>query len=85
MVIVLALSALVSTLLGGLLALRNRDRSPLVPGFRAGVILGVATFGRQRSRGRRLDLVGSGRGPIPARAASTSATPSIRCPVLLPR
>jgi ZIP family zinc transporter len=44
MVIVLALSAFVSTLLGGLLALRNRDRLHLVLGFTAGVILGVVAF-----------------------------------------
>jgi len=44
MVIVLALSTFVSTLLGGLFALRNRDRLHLVLGFTAGVILGVVAF-----------------------------------------
>jgi len=44
MVIVLAVSTFVSTLLGGLFALRNRDRLHLVLGFTAGVILGVVAF-----------------------------------------
>jgi zinc transporter ZupT len=44
MVIVLALSTFVSTLLGGLFALRNKDRLHLVLGFTAGVILGVVAF-----------------------------------------
>jgi zinc transporter ZupT len=44
MVIVLALSTFVSTLLGGLFALRNKDRLHLVLGFTAGVILGVVSF-----------------------------------------
>jgi ZIP family zinc transporter len=44
MVIVLALSTFVSTLLGGLFALRNTNRLHLVLGFTAGVILGVVAF-----------------------------------------
>lgn len=44
MVIVLALSTFVSTLLGGLFALRNDSRLHLVLGFTAGVILGVVAF-----------------------------------------
>jgi zinc transporter ZupT len=44
MVVLLALTTLVSTTLGGLLALRNRDRLHLVLGFTAGVILGVVAF-----------------------------------------
>jgi zinc transporter ZupT len=44
MVLVLALSTFVSTLLGGLFALRNKDRLHLVLGFTAGVILGVVGF-----------------------------------------
>jgi zinc transporter ZupT len=44
MVIVLALSTFFSTLLGGLFALRNKDRLHLVLGFTAGVILGVVSF-----------------------------------------
>jgi zinc and cadmium transporter len=39
-----ALSTFVSTLLGGLVALRNRDRLHLVLGFTAGVLLGVVAF-----------------------------------------
>jgi len=39
-----ALATLVSTALGGLFALRNRDRLHLVLGFSAGVIVGVVTF-----------------------------------------
>jgi zinc transporter ZupT len=44
MVIVLALSTFVSTLLGGLFALRNTNRLHLVLGLTAGVILGVVAF-----------------------------------------
>lgn len=44
MVIALALSTFVSTLLGGLFALRNNNRLHLVLGFTAGVILGVVAF-----------------------------------------
>ncbi len=44
MVILLALSTFVSTGLGGLFALRNKDRLHLVLGFTAGVILGVVAF-----------------------------------------
>ena len=40
----LALSTFVSTLLGGLFALRNNGRLHLVLGFTAGVILGVVAF-----------------------------------------
>ena len=44
MVILLALSTFVSTTVGGLVALRNKDRLHLVLGFTAGVILGVVAF-----------------------------------------
>lgn len=44
MVILLALTTVVSTTLGGLFALRNRDRLHLILGFTAGVILGVVAF-----------------------------------------
>jgi ZIP family zinc transporter len=44
MAIVLALGALISTLLGGLLAMRARDKLHLVLGLAAGVMLGVACF-----------------------------------------
>ncbi len=44
MVILLALATFASTLLGGLVALRNKDRLHLVLGFTAGVILGVVAF-----------------------------------------
>lgn len=44
MVVAFALSALVSTLVGGLVALRNRDRLHLILGFTAGVLLGVVAF-----------------------------------------
>ena len=40
----IALSAVVSTGLGGLLALRHRDRQHLILGFTAGVIVGVVAF-----------------------------------------
>jgi ZIP family zinc transporter len=43
-VILLALSTFVSTSVGGLVALRNKDRLHLVLGFTAGVILGVVAF-----------------------------------------
>jgi zinc transporter ZupT len=43
-VALLALGTFVSTLAGGLVALRNRDRLHLVLGFTAGVILGVVAF-----------------------------------------
>lgn len=43
-VILLALGTFVSTFLGGLVALRNKDRLHLVLGFTAGVILGVVAF-----------------------------------------
>ena len=43
-VILLALSTFVSTGLGGLFALRNRDRLHLILGFTAGVLLGVVAF-----------------------------------------
>jgi ZIP family zinc transporter len=42
--ILLALATVGSTFLGGLFALRNRDRLHLVLGFTAGVILGVVAF-----------------------------------------
>ena len=44
MVVLLAFSTFVSTSLGGLFALRNRDRLHLILGFTAGVILGVVAF-----------------------------------------
>ena len=44
MVIVLALSTFLSTGLGGLFALHNRDRLHLILGFTAGVLLGVVAF-----------------------------------------
>lgn len=44
MAVAFALSTFVSTLLGGLVALRNRDRLHLVLGFTAGVLLGVVAF-----------------------------------------
>src|SRR3954465_2096109 len=44
MAVLLALSTFVSTGLGGLFALRNRDRLHLILGFTAGVILGVVAF-----------------------------------------
>lgn len=44
MIYALALGTFVSTGLGGLFALRNRDRLHLVLGFTAGVILGVVAF-----------------------------------------
>jgi ZIP family zinc transporter len=43
-VVLLALSTFVSTTVGGLVALRNKDRLHLVLGFTAGVILGVVAF-----------------------------------------
>lgn len=44
LVFLLAAGAVVSTWLGGLFALHNRDRLHLVLGFSAGVILGVVSF-----------------------------------------
>ena len=44
MAVLLACAALVSTLLGGIVALRARDRLHLVLGLAAGVLLGVAAF-----------------------------------------
>jgi zinc and cadmium transporter len=44
MVVVFALSTFVSTLVGGLVALRNRDRMHLILGFTAGVLLGLVAF-----------------------------------------
>ncbi len=44
MVVLLALATVASTALGGLFALRDRDRPHLVLGFTAGVILGVVAF-----------------------------------------
>jgi zinc transporter ZupT len=44
MAIVLALCTVVSTALGGVFALRNRDRLHLVLGFTAGVLLGLVSF-----------------------------------------
>src|SRR5665648_993322 len=44
MVVVFALSTCVSTLVGGLVALRDRDRMHLILGFTAGVLLGLVAF-----------------------------------------
>lgn len=44
MVVLLALTTVASTALGGLFALRHRDRLHLILGFTAGVILGVVAF-----------------------------------------
>ncbi len=44
MAVAFALGTFFSTLLGGLVALRNRDRLHLVLGFTAGVLLGVVAF-----------------------------------------
>jgi len=43
-VVLLVLSTFASTLLGGLFALRHRERLHLVLGFTAGVLLGVVSF-----------------------------------------
>ena len=42
--ILLSLAAFVSTFLGGLFSIKNRDRLHLVMGFTAGVLLGVVSF-----------------------------------------
>ena len=42
--IVLSLGAFVSTFLGGLFAIRNRDRLHLILGFTAGVLVGLVAF-----------------------------------------
>jgi ZIP family zinc transporter len=44
MAVLVALSAVLSTALGGLFALRHRDRLHLILGFTAGVIVGVVAF-----------------------------------------
>jgi zinc transporter, ZIP family len=44
MVVLLALSTLVSTAAGGLVALRHRDQLHLILGFTAGVLLGLVSF-----------------------------------------
>lgn len=44
LVVLVALGTLLSTTLGGLVALRSRDRLHLVLGFSAGVIMGVVAF-----------------------------------------
>ncbi len=44
MVVLVALAAVVSTTLGGLFALRHRDRLHLILGFTAGVLLGLVAF-----------------------------------------
>lgn len=44
MVVLVALGTVLSTALGGLVALRNRDRLHLLLGFSAGVIMGVVAF-----------------------------------------
>lgn len=43
-ILLLALGTFVSTLLGGLFSIRNKDRLHLVMGFTAGVLLGVVAF-----------------------------------------
>ncbi len=44
MIIIIALSALIATLLGGLFALRLRDKLHLILGFSAGAVIAVAFF-----------------------------------------
>ncbi len=44
MVVLVALGTLISTTLGGLVAVRNRDRLHLILGLSAGVIIGVVAF-----------------------------------------
>jgi zinc transporter ZupT len=44
MVVLLALSTMLSTAVGGLVALRHRDRLHLILGFTAGVLLGLVGF-----------------------------------------
>lgn len=44
MVILLAMLTVLSTAIGGLVALRNRDRQHLLLGFTAGVLLGLVAF-----------------------------------------
>ena len=44
MVVLIALGAFVSTVLGGLFALRFRDKLHLILGFSAGSVIGVAFF-----------------------------------------
>src|SRR5438552_8022945 len=44
MVVVIALGAFISTVLGGLFALRFRDKLHLILGFSAGSVIGVAFF-----------------------------------------
>src|SRR5258705_2893869 len=44
MVIFIALAAFVSTMCGGLFALRSRDQLHLILGFSAGAVIGVAFF-----------------------------------------
>lgn len=43
-IVLLAIAAFVSTLLGGLFSLKNKDRLHLIMGFTAGVILAVVAF-----------------------------------------
>jgi ZIP family zinc transporter len=44
MIIWISIATLVSTLLGGMFALRFKDKLHLILGFSAGVIIGVAFF-----------------------------------------
>ena len=44
MIILIAIAAFISTLVGGLVALRFRDRLHLILGFSAGAVIGVAFF-----------------------------------------
>src|SRR6185295_9715253 len=44
MLFIIALAAFVATLLGGLFALRLRDRLHVILGFSAGAVIGVAFF-----------------------------------------
>lgn len=60
MVVALALSTFFSTLLGGLVALRNQDRLHLVLGFTAGVLLGVVAFDLLPEIFELSDVAGSG-------------------------
>src|SRR6185436_17978166 len=44
MIIIISIAALVSTFLGGMFALRFKDKLHLILGFSAGAIIGVAFF-----------------------------------------
>lgn len=44
LVVLLSIATFISTLIGGIVALKNRDRLHLILGFTAGVLLGVVAF-----------------------------------------